>query len=179
MHKLYDFRALSATEFNDYLVEDENGVLNFPQHTVMLKTWFSLRNLNIHKHLCRVMAGEEDESTLNAEESQYYADIQKYLDGDLIGYGGMKTFGNDMSAMSVIDYYYENDAFEFNEFTTGTTKTMGQKMSTITDKIYEYYTKVIMGIESTDNFDSFVKEVNSLGLDTITDEVNEWYHGRE
>ena len=39
----------------------------------------------------------------------------------------------------------------------------------------EYYTKVIMGIESTDNFDAFVEEVNALGLDKITEELNEWY----
>lgn len=40
-----------------------------------------------------------------------------------------------------------------------------------------------MGIETTDNFDDFVKELNSLGLDKITEEVNEWYavsnHERE
>ena len=51
-------------------------------------------------------------------------------------------------------------------------------MSTVTDKVMEYYTKVIMGIETTDNFDDFVKELNSLGLDKITEEVNEWYAGK-
>ena len=55
---------------------------------------------------------------------------------------------------------------------------MGQKMSTVTDKVMEYYTKVIMGIESTDNFDSFLQELNSLGLDKITEELNEWYTSR-
>ncbi len=66
----------------------------------------------------------------------------------------------------------------WDKFTTGPTPTMGQKMSTVTDKVMEYYTKVIMGIETTDNFDDFVKELNSLGLDKITEEVNEWYAGK-
>ena len=35
-----------------------------------------------------------------------------------------------------------------------------------------------MGIESTDNFDSFVNELNALGLDKITEEVNEWYKNK-
>ena len=175
-----DKYAYSGEEYNDYLVEDENGVLNFPLHTVMLKTWFPLKNLMIHEHIARVLNGEEDESTFNAEELISYNDIKKYLDGDIVGgYGGQKTFGIDMSAYDVIQYYYDNDMFEWNKFTTGTTKTMGQKMSTVTDKVNEYYTKVIMGIESTDNFDNFVKEVNALGLDQITEEVNEWYKGKQ
>lgn len=47
-------------------------------------------------------------------------------------------------------------------------------MSTVEDKVMEYYTKVIMGIESTDTYDDFVNELNALGLDQITQEVNEW-----
>ena len=87
----------------------------------------------------------------------------------------MKTFGNDMSAFQTISYYYDNQLYVIDEFTTGPTPTMGQKMSTVTDKVMEYYTKVIMGIESTDNFDSFLQELDSLGLDKITEELNEWY----
>ena len=120
-----------------------------------------------------------DSSSLNAEELVSYNDIQNYLSGDIVtSYGGMKTFGNDMSAYDTMNEYYEKDMFLWDKFTTGPTPTMGQKMSTVTDKVMEYYTKVIMGIETTDNFDDFVKELNSLGLDKITEEVNEWYAGK-
>lgn len=141
----------------------------------MLKTWFPLKNLTNHQQIVKAME-TNDPSILNAEQKVSYDDIQKYLSGDVVGgYGGMKTFGNDMSAFDTIQHYYDDNLYLMNEFTTGPTPTMGQKMSTVTDKVMEYYTKVIMGIESTDNFDAFVEEVNALGLDKITEELNEWY----
>ena len=144
----------------------------------MLKTWYPLKNLEIHQHIEAALESG-DASALTAEEMVSYNDIQKYLDGDVVGgYGGMKTFGNDMSAFDTMQYYYDNDLFQFDQFTTGTTKTMGQKMSTVTDKVLEYYTKTIMGIETTANYDTFVNELNALGLDKITEEVNEWYKNK-
>nr|WP_289767745.1 extracellular solute-binding protein [uncultured Acetatifactor sp.] len=167
--------AYSGEEYNDYLITDSTGMTQFPQHWVMLKTWFPLKNLTGHEEIVKAIESG-DTSTLNAEYLAYYNDIQAYKEGDMAaGYGSMKTFGNDMSAFDTIQHYYENDLFLMNEFTTGPTPTMGQKMSTVTDKVMEYYTKVIMGIESTDNFDAFVEEVNALGLDKITEELNEWY----
>lgn len=173
-----DKYAYSGEEYNDFLVEDSNGVLNFPLHWVMLKTWFPLKNLTIHNNIVAAMESG-DSSSLNAEELVSYNDIQTYLSGDVVaGYGGMKTFGNDMSAFDTIGYYYDNDMFLFDSFTTAPTATMGQKMSTVTDKVIEYYTKVIMGIETTASFEDFVNEVNALGLDKITEEVNEWYKNK-
>lgn len=168
----------SGEEYNDYLIDDGTGVLTLPQHFVMLKTWLPTRNLEIHQHVSAAMESG-DPSGLTAEELIYYEDTQKYLSGDILGgYGGMKTFGNDMSGVGVIEYYYENDLFQFNKFTTAPTPTMGSKMSTITDKVMEYYTKVIMGEASTADFDSFVNELNALGLGDITKEVNEWYSSK-
>ena len=173
-----DSYAYSGEEYNNFLVTDANGVLNFPLHWVMLKTWYPLKNLEIHQHIEAALESG-DASALTAEEMVSYNDIQKYLDGDVVGgYGGMKTFGNDMSAFDTMQYYYDNDLFQFDQFTTGTTKTMGQKMSTVTDKVLEYYTKTIMGIETTANYDTFVNELNALGLDKITEEVNEWYKNK-
>lgn len=170
-----DKYGYSGSEYDDFLVEDSNGVLNFPLHWVMLKTWDPLKNLTNYQELAKAL-DSGDSSNLNAEQMVYYNDLQTYLSGDVVsGYGSMKTFGNDMSAFQTIEHYYNNDLFMMNEFTTGPTPTMGQKMSTVTDKVMEYYTKVIMGTESTDSFDDFVREVNSLGLDKITEELNEWY----
>lgn len=165
----------SDEEREDFMVENAEGILNFPRHWVMLKTGDPLVNLNNYRQVAKAMESN-DSSILNAEQTVYWNDIQKYLSGDIVGgYGSMKTFGNDMSAFQTISYYYDNQLYVIDEFTTGPTPTMGQKMSTVTDKVMEYYTKVIMGIESTDNFDSFLQELDSLGLDKITEELNEWY----
>lgn len=170
--------GFSGEEFNDFLVPDSNGVMNFPLHWAMLKTWNPLKNLTSHQMLVEALE-KNDPAGLGAEQMMYWDDIQKYLSGDIVGgYGSMKTFGNDMSAFQTISHYYDNDLFMINKFTTGSTPTMGQKMSSVTDKVSEYYTKVIMGIESVDSFDDFVKEVNSLGLEKITEELNEWYSSK-
>ncbi|MBD5393223.1 MAG: extracellular solute-binding protein [Lachnospiraceae bacterium] len=167
--------AFSGEERNEYMVEDSSGIMSFPRHWVMLKTGDPLMNLNNSNQVAKALE-TNDSSILNEEQMVYYDDIQKYLSGDIIGgYGSMKTFGNDMSAFQTINYYYDNQLYVMDEFTTGPTQTMGQKMSTVTDKVMEYYTKVIMGIESTDSFDDFLQELNTLGLDKITEELNEWY----
>ncbi len=173
-----DKYAYSGEEYNDYLVEMADGSMGFLLHWVMLKTWFPLKNLTIHNDIAKALETGDD-SGVNVEGRVSYEDCLEYLDGDVVsGYGGMKTFGNDMSAFDTIGYYYDNDLFMMNEFTTAPTPAMGQKMSTVDDKVMEYYTKVIMGIESTDTYDEFVNELNALGLDQITQEVNEWYTGK-
>ena len=173
-----DKTGYSEDEYNDYLIESSEGTMDFPLHWVMLRTMSPLVNLTNHQKVVEAMESG-DSSSLSAEQLKYWNDIQNYLAGDIeSGYGTMKTFSNDMSSFDTIQYYYDNDLFLFSAFTTAPTQTMGQKMSTVNDKIMEYYTKVIMGLESTDSYDSFVSELNSLGLDQITEEVNEWYANR-
>ena len=62
-----------------------------------------------------------------------------------------------------------------DRFTRARTPAMIQKMSIVDDKILEFYTKVILGVESIEQFDRFLREVNELGLADITSEVNKWY----
>ena len=171
--------AWSGDEYNDYLVKDGSGATQFPLHWVMLKTFYPLKNLN--NHLAVVDALESgDDSKLNAEQVVSYEDCKKYLSGDIVeSYGGMKIFGNDMSSLGVLNEYQEANAYLMNAFTGAPTETMGQKLSTVNDKIMEYYTKVIMGIESTDTYEEFLDEINALGLEKMTEEVNEWNANRE
>ena len=86
------------------------------------------------------------------------------------------TFGPENSGYSVIcDDYYENDNYMIDAFYGADTPTMQTKLSAVEDKIIEYYTQVIMGVKTLDDWDSFMTEVNNLGLEQITKEVNEWY----
>lgn len=171
--------AWSGDEYSDYLVEDSDGAVSFPLHWVMLKTYYPLKNLDSHLKVAKAVE-KDDPSELNQEQKQYYDAVTGYLAGDVAeNYGGMKVFGNDMSSLDVINQYHGKDLFLMNAFTGAPTETMGQKLSTVNDKIMEYYTKVIMGIESTDTYDDFLSEINSLGLEKMTEEVNEWNSSRE
>ena len=169
--------ASTPEAYAEYLVDDGTGLMTFPQHDIMLKTWSPLRNLDAYYHIKDVLA-KNDPSTLNAEEMVSYNDIVAFRNGDGSKVGPAKTFGPEGSAFEVMDYYYTNNRFMMDKFTGAQTKTMASKMSICEDKVIEYYTKVIMGVESLDNFDAFVKEVNDLGLADITAEVNEWYQSR-
>lgn len=172
------FGESSPEEYNSYLTDlGETGLPDFPQHHVMLKTWSPTKNLDAYYHIKDAME-KNDTSTLTSEELGYYNDIVAYNGGDLSKVGAVKTFAPEGSAFEAMDAYYTKDLFMMDKFTGAQTKTMSKKMSIIEDKIIEYYTKVIMGIESADTFDSFVEEVNGLGLSEITTEVNEWYQSK-
>ena len=165
----------TTEEWNSYLVTDyDSEVAQFPQHHVMLKTWNPTKNLDQYYAIKEAIA-TGDTSKLTAEYTTGYNDVLKYLDGDPGFYGPGKTFAPEGSAFEAMAAYYEADVFHMNEFTGASTPTMGKNLSTVEDKVYEYYTKVIMGVETTDSWDSFVAELGNLGLTQITTEVNEWY----
>lgn len=165
-------------EYNRCLVSYDGSTTNFPLMYIMLRTSDSLKNLKAH-YDCVEAVEKKDPSLLNGEFRVYYDSIMSYKAGNIVeGYSGQKIFGDDMSSYTVIDYYYKNDLVMMDAFFGTPTETMSQKLTLVTDAVAEYYTKVIMGIESLDNFDEFVAECNALGLDQITEEVNTWYTDR-
>ncbi len=169
------FAYTSGEEYEQYLVLD-NGPASFNIHETMFKTYNALKNLEAYWHVNEAFANN-DTSKLNAEELSYYDSIVQYNEGDNSVAGSVKTFG-ETGSFSVMDYYYSNDLFMMDQFFGAPTDTMKQKMQLINDKEMEYFTKAIMGVESLDTFDSFVEELNRLGLDQITVEVNEWQSNR-
>lgn len=100
------------------------------------------------------------------------------MDGDISKAGPYKTFGPGYSSYSAIDQYYKGELYMFNRFTTADTPAMQQKRTTVDDKILEFYSQVIMGVKSIDEWDTFIAEVNGLGLTEITEEANEWYQNK-
>lgn len=170
-------QLLPKEERDKYMMPDESGTMTFPQHYAMLKTENPLKNLDAYHHVCEALESG-DASSLNAEETGYYDDSVAFIEGDVSKAGPYRTFGPGNSAFNAIDYYYSNDLYMFNKFTTADTPAMQQKQSTVDDKIIEFYTQVIMGIKSVDDWDTFMGEVNSLGLSDITAEANDWYKNK-
>jgi putative aldouronate transport system substrate-binding protein len=164
-----------AEEYAKYLTND-SGIEAFALHEAMIKVLNPLTNLNQYRLVSKAFENNNTEG-LNAEQLNTYNQIVKYREGDVSLAGTEKTFGKD-SSFQVMDTYYTNDRFMMDEFFGAPTETMKQKMQLIRDKEMEFFTKVIMGEESADNFDKFVTDLNKLGLDKITEEVNEWYSTR-
>jgi putative aldouronate transport system substrate-binding protein len=165
------FTTGSAEEYAKYLVND-TGAETFDLHGTMFKMYPPLRNLEAYANVQKALE-TKDSTSLNAEDLNYYNSVVAFMNGDLTQAGGAKVFGPGGSE-GVLTMYYENDLFLRDKFFGAPTTTMGQKMQLIKDKEMEYFTKVIMGEDSVDNFDQFVADLNALGLDQITIEVNEW-----
>lgn len=169
---------LPMDEYNKYMTIDAAGELTFPLHYIMLKPGNPNANQDAYLKVKEALANN-DATDLNAEELGYYNDILAYKDGDLSKLGTLKTFGPENSAFAAMNEYRDNDRFMMDKFNGSNTPTMTQKISLINDKVIEYYTRVIMGIDTVDTFESFVDEVNQLGLTEITSEVNEWYTSKQ
>lgn len=168
----------STTEvYQSYMYEDPDGLMMTPQHWTMLKCDSPTRVLDDWYNLCEALE-KDDQSILFPSAATYWPEVKAYIDGDSSASGSYGMMGPEDSAYAAMAYYYENDMFVFDEFTGSPTATMGSKRSIVNDKVYEYYTKVIMGTASLDDWDSFVDELNNLGLADITTEVNEWYASR-
>lgn len=160
--------------YESFMYEDPTGLMMTPQHWTMLKSYSPTQTLDDWYNVCEALE-KDDTSVLSPSAATYYPDVKGFIDGDPTLAGPYAMMGPENSAYAAMASYYENDLFIFDEFTGSPTKTMGSKMSLVNDKIYEYYTKVIMGTASLNEWDSFIQEVNNLGLADITAEVNEWY----
>ncbi len=169
------FAYITPEEYENYLVDD-TGLPSFALHDTMFKTYNALKNLEAYWHVSAAFdAG--DPSSLNVEELNYYNSIKDYQNGNLAMAGSDKTFGKN-GAFSVMDVYYNDDLFQMDKFFGAPTDTMKKRIQMIKDKEEEYFTKVIMGVETLNSWDAFVAELNTLGLDKITEEVNAWYSNR-
>lgn len=114
----------------------------------------------------------KDISKLDVEQKTNYDSIVKFKDGDASQWGYNMVFGEGGS-QSVIDSYDQNGMFIYNEFIGAATPTMVQKGATLNKLVLETFTKIIMGDEPVDQFDTFVEQWKKLGGDSITREVNE------
>lgn len=141
-------------------------------HYTVAKAWKAQKNLQAHLKITEAIK-TGDTSKLNAEEKGYYDNIQKYKDGDNANAQFEKVFGETGSFKSMNEYV-TNNLFKMDEFYGASTDAMKNRLKTIEQAVMEYYTKVIMGSDSVDNFDKFVSQLNQLGLEEVTKEVNEW-----
>lgn len=164
-----------AETYNSYLAPTADGLMQFPQHYFMLKTENPLQYLEDWYLICKAEETGDESVLTSANAKSNYADNMALKNGDLSKLGASGIMGTSGSSYAAMAYYYENNLFHWDLFTGAPTKSMGSKMGLVESKILEYYTKVIMGSASLNDWDGFVSELNSLGLADVTAEVNEWY----
>jgi len=132
-----------------------------------------MKNITAHHHVMdAIQAGNS--SALNPEEQIYYENIVKYNNGDNTGWGLTKIFGENGS-FATIEKEYINQSREMpTQFFGAPTTTMSERQATLNQLEQEVFTKIILGQEPLDAFDTFVDQWNQIGGARITQEVNEW-----
>jgi putative aldouronate transport system substrate-binding protein len=115
-----------------------------------------------------------DGSKLDFPANIHYDRMSKFKAGDDTMWFSNMVMGAD-GTYSVIDKYDQTKIGQYNLFLGSATPAMSEKLPTLKKKVYETYTKIIMGDAPIDDFDKFADEFKKLGGETIEKEVNDWY----
>ncbi len=117
-----------------------------------------------------------DASKLNPTAKGYYDGIVSYRDGNLNGWMNEVLFGSeDNSAYGILSHYKKNNEFMTNAYLGAPTPTMQKSGPALKDLQVEQFTKIIMGEEPLEAFDTFVENWKKQGGTQILNEVNEWF----
>lgn len=166
------YQELEKPEYDDE-VKPENGyVYNWFQPRIYKPDAFQTAFKEVNDALDQ--KAEKVDST-NSTTLTVFDAAKKYLDGDESMWGVYYSRAAKDGGWATVEKIREKGNVVYDEFTGGTTPTMVSKGSSLGKMTDETFTKMIMGSESIDNFDKYVKDWKKLGGDQITEEVNEWY----
>ncbi|WP_309120944.1 extracellular solute-binding protein [Paenibacillus sp.] len=130
------------------------------------------QNINIYRDVVKGFAADSGEG-LSFDGKDNFESIKKYMNGDKAFWGSFKWSGPG-GALSVEDYYDQQNLTVSNAFLGAPTATMLTKGTTLDTLELETFTKIIMNTVPLDEFDTFVENWKKLGGDEITKEVNDW-----
>jgi len=173
MVNLYAEKGWGATaEPDTYFVKDGLAVFKYAPFTV----WPYRKNFDQYVNVSKVLKGEADFASLNAEDQDVYNKIKAYRDTgeDTTNWGYDRVFGDQSSSYKVIQGYIDNNRMKRDEFAGNPTPTMISKMESLRKLELETISRIIMGAP-IEEFDKYVENWNKLGGSDITKEVNEWY----
>ena len=102
--------------------------------------------------------------------------VEGYANGDASLWRWYRFFGPDGGHL-ITGKYIVDDLYYMNRYYGPTTDTMAESMSLIDDLVNEMFTKIIMGEETVDAFDTYKAQAEALGLTDMTEEANAWLAG--
>ncbi|HHW48734.1 MAG TPA: extracellular solute-binding protein [Clostridiaceae bacterium] len=172
MEKVYGPDA----EFRKYGIGEEQLGNGSRQLTFLLSpvtTYPSGKNMRSYE-LIKIALQTGDTSEMNSENLGQYDSVLRYMKGIREEWGVAKLFSPD-GAYKLLTEIKSNGELLLDKFIGAPTETMAEKMGVLDDMQNEVFTRIIMGDQSLDSFDEFVRNWKMLGGDRITKEVNEWY----
>ncbi|MFS0613103.1 extracellular solute-binding protein [Bacillus subtilis] len=166
------YQELQKPEYDDEVTAENGYVYNWFQPRVYKPDDFQTAFQEVNEALDQ--NADKVDST-NTTTLTVFEGAKKYLDGDESMWGLYFSRAAKDGGWATVERIREKGNVVYDEFAGGTTPTMVSKGSSLEKMTDETFVKMIMGSESIDKFDDYVKNWSKLGGNKITEEVNEWY----
>ncbi len=165
----------STQEIYDTYIEDASGTSGFNAFTIYPWGIFlpAVKNEMAADEIVN-MGLSSDEVDIWAKPFAKY--VEGYANGDASLWRWYRFFGPDGGHL-ITGKYITDDLYYMNRYYGPTTDTMAESMSLIDDLVNEMFTKIIMGEETVDAFDTYKAQAEALGLTDMTEEANAWLAG--
>ena len=165
----------STQEIYDTYIEDASGNSGFAAFQIYPWGIFlpAVKNEMAADEIVN-MGLSSDEVDIWAKPFAKY--VEGYANGDASLWRWYRIFGPDGGHL-ITGKYIADDLYYMNRYYGPTTDTMAESMSLIDDLVNEMFTKIIMGEETVDAFDTYKAQAEALGLTDMTEEANAWLAG--
>lgn len=121
------------------------------------------------------LKANSDKGITYGSSMEVYNDYKKYVDTGDSNYWQYYGMFKENGSMKVSVDYFQNNEVLYNSFYGIPGPVQTERGSTLQALEDETYTKIIMGQEPVDYFDTFVQQWKSSGGDEVAKEINGWY----
>jgi putative aldouronate transport system substrate-binding protein len=132
------------------------------------------KNLTLYQNTVKALESG-DASKLNGEETLIYNWMVDYRDKNDVSRIGVWLSYGPGSSCSKMEYYQNNDLYQFNEFYGSSPQSMLDNTAILEKLFLDYALKIVSGEIPVEKYDEFVTEWYAQGGKQITDDVNAWY----
>lgn len=161
-----------SQEFIDSLFNEGYSNIPYALRVINPNTDYNLFN-GVKEALAE---GEDTDVTDLGSGAVKYNNCVKWIQSkDANAIGDWSQMGNTKSAYSISKEMIDNDAIVKNVIWGNKPETLLSSGSTLDDILLEGFTKIIVGEQPIDYFDTLVEEWNKAGGEKATQEVNEMY----
>lgn len=163
----------TTDDFLTYVQNSSNGIIAWTYGM----PWCMLppgKNLDIYRKLRDNRLDE-----LNAEGQSMLDTIESYNSGNNSAWWIAKAYEIGTGPFQLIDDIVNNGTYLVDGFYGVPTDTMNEKLPLIQQLELEMMTSIVMGNEPLSEFDNYVERANEIGLEEITQDVNDWYSSRK
>ena len=167
------FSPETTTETYAKYNEDNSGASSFSAFNIYPWGYFMPAVKNERSALYITNGVKSDDPSLPSYARSFAQWVEDYENGNAKMWRWYRFFGPDGGHL-ITSKYMSEDLYYMNRYYGPSTPTMADSMSLIYDLAEEMIVKIVMGESSLDDFDAYKAKAEAIGLEQITNEVNDW-----